>query len=414
MDKHIAVIDMKAFYAFVECIERKLNPFTTPLVVCDPERGDGTIVLSVSPYLKSIGVPSRCRRRELPDIPGLIMAQPRMGLYVKKSAEIISIVLDLIAEDDIHIYSIDEFFVNLGPYLKTYDCTPYELVRKIQNAISDKTGLITTAGLSYNMLMAKVALDNDAKKHPPYVAEWGPEDVQKKLWKIKPLHKMWGISGGYEAKLNAMGIESVGQLAKCDKNLLKEKFGIMGEQLWEHANGIDNTNIRDKYIPQDTSFSLGQVLWKDYTKEDAKLILKEMNDDLSMRLREHGKMTRKLGLTVIYTFSEGGGFSHQITLDYPTDDSDLILGDLLKMYEKYVDNAMVRRLYITYSDLSDGGFEQYNLFEDIEGQNKKQNLTKALDIIKRKYGKDTVLRASSLLETSTAKERHNQIGGHHR
>ena len=414
MDKHIAVIDMKAFYAFVECIERKLNPFTTPLVVCDPERGDGTIVLSVSPYLKSIGVPSRCRRRELPNIPGLIMAQPRMGLYVKKSAEIISIVLDLIAEDDIHIYSIDEFFVNLGPYLKTYDCTPYELVRKIQNAISDKTGLVTTAGLSYNMLMAKIALDNDAKKHPPYVAEWGPEDVKKKLWKIKPLHKMWGISGGYEAKLNAMGIETVGQLAKCDKNLLKEKFGVMGEQLWEHANGIDNTNIRDKYIPLDTSFSLGQVLWKDYTKEDAKLILKEMNDDLSMRLREHGKMTRKIGLTVIYTFSEGGGFSHQITLDYPTDDSDLILEDLLKMYEKYVDNAMVRRLYITYSDLSDGGFEQYNLFEDIEGQNKKQNLTKALDIIKRKYGKDTVLRASSLLETSTAKERHNQIGGHHR
>ena len=137
MDRNIAVIDMKAFYAFVECVERKLNPFTTPLVVCDPTRGDGTIVLSVSPFLKDQGVPSRCRRRELPPIEGLIFAQPRMGLYVKKSAEIINIVLDFVGEDDIHIYSIDEFFVNLGPYLKAYECTPYQLVRKIQKAITE-------------------------------------------------------------------------------------------------------------------------------------------------------------------------------------------------------------------------------------------------------------------------------------
>lgn len=414
MEKHIAVIDMKAFYAFVECVERKLDPFTTPLVVCDPERGDGTIVLSVSPFLKAQGVPSRCRRRELPEIPGLILAQPRMGLYVKKSAEIISIVLDYVAQDDIHIYSIDEFFINLDPYLKTYDCTAYELVRKIQNAINEKTGLVTTAGLSYNMLMAKVALDNDAKKRPPFIAKWGHEDVKKKLWKITPLHKMWGISHGYEAKLNAMGIETVGQLAQTDKDLLKERLGIMGEQLWEHANGIDNTNIRDKYIPQDTSFSLGQVLWKDYTKEDARLILKEMCDDLTMRLREHGKMTRRIGLAVIYTYGEGGGFSHQATLDYPTDDTDAILKDLLNMYDKYTTSEKVRRLYITYSQLSEGGFEQFNLFEDMTGQNKKQNLVKTMDEIKRKYGKDSVLRASSLLETSTAKIRHNQIGGHHR
>lgn len=414
MDKHIAVIDMKAFYAFVECIERGLNPFTTPLVVCDPERGDGTIVLSVSPFLKSQGVPSRCRRRELPNIPNLIMAQPRMALYIKKSTEIISIVLDLIAEDDIHIYSIDEFFINLDPYLKTYDCTAYQLVRKIQDAISKKTGLVTTAGLSYNMLMAKVALDNDAKKRPPYIAQWSHEDVKKKLWKITPLHKMWGISHGYEAKLNAMGIETVGQLAQCDKLLLKEKFGVMGEQLWEHANGIDNTNIRDKYIPQDTSFSLGQVLWKDYSKEDARLILKEMNDDLSMRLREHGKMTRKVGLAVIYTVASGGGFSHQVTLDYPTDDSELILKDLLKIYDKYTENSLIRRIYITYSNLSEGGFEQYNLFDDVEGQTKKHNLTKALDEIKHKYGKDSISRASALLKSSTAKERHSLIGGHHK
>ena len=276
MKRDIAVIDMKAFYAFVECVERGLNPFTTPLVVCDPTRGDGTIVLSVSPFLKDLGVPSRCRRRELPPIEGLIFAQPRMELYIKKSAEIISIVLDYVGLDDIHVYSIDEFFINLTPYLKANECTPYQFVRKIQNAITSKTGLITTAGISYNMLLAKVALDTDAKKRAPYIAQWGKADIKNKLWKITPLTKMWGISYGYEAKLNALGIETIGQLANTDKNFLKQKFGVMGEQLWEHANGIDNTDIRDKYIPQDTSFSLGQVLWKDYSKEDARLILKEI------------------------------------------------------------------------------------------------------------------------------------------
>lgn len=416
MDRNIAVIDMKAFYAFVECVERNLNPFTTPLVVCDPTRGDGTIVLSVSPFLKEQGVPSRCRRRDLPKIDGLILAQPRMSLYVKKSAEIISIVLDYIAEDDIHIYSIDEFFVNLTPYLKTYDCTPYQLVRKLQKTITEKTGLVTTAGISYNMLMAKVALDTDAKKRAPYVAHWTKKDVKEKLWKITPLTKMWGISFGYEAKLNAMGIETVGQLANTDKNLLKAKFGIMGEQLWEHANGIDNTDLRDKYIPQDTSFSLGQVLWKDYTPDQARLILKEMNDDLSMRLREHNKMTKRIGVACGYSVTEGGGgFSHQTTLDYPVDDTDKIFEDIIKLFDKYcAKNAKIRRLYITFSQLSPGGYEQVNLFETEKGADTKRDMTKAIDSLKRKYGKDIILRTSSLLEESTAKERHNQIGGHHK
>ena len=415
MDRNIAVIDMKAFYAFVECVERNLNPFTTPLVVCDPTRGDGTIVLSVSPFLKEQGVPSRCRRRDLPKIEGLILAQPRMALYVKKSAEIISIVLDYIAEDDIHIYSIDEFFVNLTPYLKTYDCTPYQLVRKLQKAITEKTGLITTAGISYNMLLAKVALDTDAKKRAPYIAQWTKKDIKEKLWKITPLTKMWGISFGYEAKLNAMGIETVGQLANTDKNLLKAKFGVMGEQLWEHANGIDNTNLRDKYIPQDTSFSLGQVLWKDYTPEQARLILKEMNDDLSMRLREHNKMTKRVGVACGYSVTEGGGFSHQTTLDYPIDDTDKLFDDIIKLFDKHcAKNAKIRRLYITYSQLSPAGYEQVNLFETDKQADTKKDMTKAIDSLKRKYGKDIILRTSSLLEESTAKERHNQIGGHHK
>ena len=414
MERRIAVIDMKAFYAFVECVERGLNPFTTPLAVCDPTRGEGTIVMSVSPFLKQMGVPSVCRRRELPNVPGMVLAQPRMSLYIKKSAEIINTVLNYVGEDDIHVYSIDEFFVNVGPYLKANNCTAYQFVRKLQKAITGKTGLLTTAGLSYNMFMAKAALDLDGKKKPPYIAQWTKADVKNKLWKVTPLTKIWGISHGYEARLNAMGIETVGQLANADKDFLRVKLGIMGEQLWEHANGIDNTDLREKYIPMDTSFSNGQVLMRDYSPEEAKLILKEMNDDLAMRLRAHCKTTRRLGVGVRYTFSEGGGFSHQVTLDYPTDDTDKIYEDLLKIYEKYVGNHKIRGVYITYSQLESNDYEQLNLFEVGHTDTTKRDMTRAIDGLKQKYGKDTILRASSLLEESTAKERHNQIGGHHK
>ena len=410
----VAVIDMKAFYAFEECIERNLNPFTTPLVVCDPTRGNGTIVLSVTPYLKSMGVPSRCRRNELPDIEGMIFAQPRMEHYVKKSAEIISIVTDIVGEDDIHIYSIDEFFVNLGPYLKMYNCTPYQLVRKIQTAISEKTGLVTTAGLSHNMLLAKVALDIDAKNKPPYIAYWTKKDIERKLWKIKPLSKMWGISIGYETKLNALGIYDVGQLANSDKNFLKQKFGIMGEQLWEHANGIDNTDIRKKYIPKNTSLSLGQVLFKDYTIEEARLIIKEMADDLCLRLRQHEQLTQRIGLAIGYSGGYKVGFGHQVSLDYPSDDTELITEDLLKIYDKYVENLPIRRVYLTFGKLSGNRVRQINLFENEQTAEDKRQLTKVIDLLKTKYGKDTILRGSALLEHSTAKERHAQIGGHHK
>ena len=413
MEKAIAVIDMKAFYAFEECVERKLNPFTTPLVVCDPTRGEGTIVLSVTPYLKSLGVPSRCRRHELPKIEGMIFAQPRMEHYVKKSAEIISIVTDMIGEDDIHVYSIDEFFVNLGPYLKMYNCTPYTLVRKIQKAINEKTGLITTAGLSYNMLMAKVALDNDGKNRPPYIANWTKKDVENKLWKIKPLSKMWGISFGYERKLNALGIYDVGQLAKTDKNFLKEKFGVIGEQLWEHANGIDETDIRDKYVPKDKSLTVGQVLFKDYSVDDARLIVREMAEDLCLRLREQERLTQKIGVSIHYS-SNRGTTSHQTSLDYPTDDTEELTSDLVKLYDKYVTNLPIRGIHIVFGKLSDNSHRQLSLFEDEKTAEEKQALTKVIDVLKRKYGKNIVLKGSSLLESSTIRERHSQIGGHHR
>lgn len=413
MQNAVAVIDMKAFYASEECIERGLDPFTTPLVVCDPTRGKSTIVLSVTPFLKKMGIPSRCRRKELPQINGLIIAQPRMEHYVQKSAEIISIVTDMFGEDDIHVYSIDEFFVNLTPYLKMYGCTPYQLVKKIQDTIFTKTGLTTAAGLSYNMLLAKVALDNDAKKKPPYIAQWNKADIKNKLWKITPLSKMWGISFGYEKKLNELGINTVGDLANSDKDFLKKKFGIMGEQLWEHANGIDETNIREKYVPKETSISIGQVLFKDYSQKEAKLIVKEMADDLCMRLRERNQMTKRIGLAIGYSVEVGGGFSHFVTLDYPIDETKQISKELLKLFDMYCENLPIRRINLSLSKLQSNNYIQILLSENAY-LSKKRDLNKVMDLLKNRYGKNIVLRGSSLLEESTAKERHNQIGGHHR
>ena len=412
MGNFVAVIDMKAFYSFIECVERNLDPFKTALVVCDKERGDGTIVLSVSPYLKERGVPSRCRKRELPNIDNMIFATPRMGLYVKKSAEVVSIVLDFVAEDDIHVYSIDELFVNLSPYLKYYKTDAKGLTKKIIDAIYSRTKLVATAGIGENMLMAKLALDLDGKKKPPYIAMWTKKDIKEKLWKVTPLSKMWGISINYEKRLNSLGIYTVGELANAPKELLKEKFGVMGEQLHEHANGIDNTNIRDKYIPEEKSFSLGQVLHEDYSKEDAKLLIREMNDDLASRLREHNLKAGAVALGIMFPYENGGGFSHQAKLDYPSDDNDTLLSDLLAIFDKYIKNNKVRRIYISYGRLCKSGFDQVSLFEDTKTYAERKAFQKVSDQIRKKYGKNSLLRGSALLKESTAMERHEQIGGH--
>lgn len=413
MKTSIAVIDMKAFYSFFECVERGLDPFKTPLVVCDTSRGEGTIVLSVTPYLKNMGVPSRCRKRELPNIPNMIYAVPQMKKYIEKSAEIVSIVLDFVGGDDIHVYSIDELFVNLGPYLKMYEKTPKQLVKMILDTIYTKTKLVATAGIGENMLMAKLALDLDGKKKPPYIAEWTQKDIKEKLWKIKPLSKMWGISIGYERRLNAMGIYSVGDLANAPKELLIEKFGVLGEQLYEHANGIDNTNIREKYIPNETSFSLGQVLHENYTKDEAEMLIKEMNDDLSTRLRNHKLKASTVFIGIGYDYDDKeGGFSHSVKLNFPTDDSEIFLKEFLRIFRKCIGHHFTRRIYISYGGLTKTDYDQLSLFEDENVLKERKELQKTIDSIKNKFGDNSVLRTSSLLKKSTAKERHNQIGGH--
>lgn len=413
MEKVIAIIDLKSFYASCECVCRHLDIFTTPLVCVDPYRSGNSVVMSVTPFLKEkYGVSNVCRKKELPDVPGMIYAVPRMSYYLTMSCKVISIFLNYVAEEDLHVYSVDESFLNIGPYLNLYKCSAEELVMRIQKDIKDKLGLLATAGIGPNMFLAKAALDNEGKKHPPYLARWDYKDVPTKLWKISPITKVWSISTGTSSHLARLGIRSLRELAEAPSELLKREFGIMGAQLQDLANGRDGSDIQDKYIPKERSLSNGQTLIKGYYPDELCLILREMNDDLANRLRDQNLTAGKIGMFVGY--EDGTAFGKSWTMPYQTDDTDTLykaFEDILLTYGK---EMPIRNIGINYGSLKESHSKQFSFFENAEEQLKRISLDRSLDEIRKMYGKNSVLRASSLFERSTAKRRHEQIGGHRR
>ena len=412
MDKTIAVIDLKAFYSYVECVDRGLDAWKVPLVVADKERGKNTIVLSVSPFLKARGVPSRLRIKDLPKEYDYIYAVPRMSRYIEKSAEVVKIMMEFVSPDDIHVYSIDEAFLDITSYIDYYKKTPLEIVTTIINTIKERTGLQATGGIGDNFFLAKVALDIYAKKEKNGIATIHKDEVQTKLWPITPLTKVWGIGERTALKLNKMGIMTLGDLATADKDVIHEMFGVIGDQLVEHANGIDESDIHEVYVPRSTSLSLGQVLFKDFNKDNAVTIIREMCDDLSNKLRSENKMTELVSLYIGYAKEVQGGFSRQMSLLHPTDDNDELFKALMEIYKAHVSNYPIRRIGLNFGKLSTSGHKQLDMFADEEKQKNNHELLKAVDKIQAKYGKNILLRASALTEDSTAIERHNQIGGH--
>ncbi|MCR4879757.1 MAG: damage repair protein [Bacilli bacterium] len=408
----IAVIDLKAFYAYVECLDRGLDPWKAPLIVADKERGKNTIILSVSPYLKAHGVPSRLRVKELPKGFNYIYATPRMERYIRKSCEVVNVFMDFVAEEDIHVYSIDEAFLDLTSYLSYYKKNGIDMVRTIIQAVKDKTGLQATGGIGNNFFQAKVALDVYAKNSPEWIGTLYDEDVKTKLWPITPLIKIWGIGPHTEKKLNKMGIFNVEQLANADRLMMNKVFGIMGDQLVDQANGIDEADIHEIYVPKETSITFGQTLMRDYTKEEARLLIRELNDDLSMKLRGRNETTSVVSLAIIYS-SNAGGFSRQLSLEKPSDDTDVLYDAFMTLYNKHCQDLPIRGVHIAYGHLRErSNVEQLDLFIDPEESEKKRNLQLMLDEIHNKYGKDIILRMSSLTDASTIKERHSFIGGH--
>ena len=408
----IAVIDLKAFYSYVECVDRGLDAWKTPLVVADKERGKNTIVLSVSPFLKSKGVPSRLRIRDLPKGYDYIYAVPRMERYIEKSAEVVRIMMEFVSHDDIHVYSIDEAFIDITSYLNYYNLTPVQLVSKIIQTIKDRTGLQATGGIGSNFFLAKVALDIYAKHEKNGIATMYETDIKTKLWPITPLTKIWGIGERTAAKLNAIGIYNVGELANCNRSYIHEHFGIIGDQLVDHANGIDESDIHEVYVPKSTSLSVGQVLFKDYNMKNAVTIVREMCDDLAERLRKEGKLTELVSLYIGYSKETMGGFSRQMSILQPTDDTEVLFKAVMEIYNEYIQDYPIRRIGINFGKLTTSGYKQINMFEDEKKQIGNHELFKAMDKLKDKYGKNILVRASALTEDSTAIERHNQIGGH--
>ena len=407
----IAVIDLKAFYSYVECLDRRLDPWKTPLVVADKERGTNTIVLSVSPYLKKQGIPSRCRIKELPKKFQYVYAVPRMERYLEKSADVIRVFYHFVSEEDVHVYSIDEAFVDLTTYLNYYKKTPLQMVTMIINQIKNDTGLQATAGIGDNFFLAKVALDIYAKKERNGIAIVKSNEIKEKLWPITPLSKVWSIGKRTEARLNALNIFTVKDIATSDIDFLKSKFGVMGEQLWRHANGIDEADIHEQYEPKEKSLSLGQVLFRDYNKKEAITIIREMVDDLSSRMRNQEKLASVVALFIGYSKGKGG-FARRITLISPTDDSHILLETILDIYKKNVNDSPIRNISMSFGGLVAANYQQLSLLEDEKEQIQRRDLQKALDLLHSKYGKNSVLRASSLLEESTVRERNEYIGGH--
>ena len=407
----IAVIDLKAFYSYVECLDRGLDPWKTPLVVADKERGTNTIVLSVSPYLKKHGIPSRCRIKELPKKFDYIYAVPRMERYLEKSANVIDVLYHFVSEEDVHVYSVDEAFVDLTSYLVYYKKTPLQMVTTIINQIKEETGLQATAGIGDNFFLAKVALDIYAKKERNGIARIGIEEIKEKLWPITPLSKVWSIGVRTEAKLNMMNIFTVKDIALSNVNYLRSKFGVLGEQLWRHANGIDEADIHEKYEPVERSLSHSQVLFRDYNKDEAITIVREMVDTLATRMRNDNKMTSVVSVYIGYSKNQGG-FARRSTLLAPTDDSQTINKAILEIYQQYISDLPIRNVGVCFGGLQPATHQQLSMFEDEKKQITRHNLQKTIDLLQSKYGKNSVLRASSLLEESTIRERNEFIGGH--
>src|SRR5690554_2902639 len=230
LNRNILCIDLKSFYASVECVLRGLDPFTTPLVVADKSRGSGSIVLAVSPYLKSQGIPSRCRIFDLPENSNIIFARPQMALYLDYSAKVIDLYLDYVSRDDIYVYSIDESFLDVTNYLDYYGKTDTSLASEILKEIKNRLGLSAACGIGPNMLLAKLSLDLEAKNNKDFISKWSYEDISKKLWTVSPISKMWGIGSRMEKRLNILGLQTIGDIANYDVRKLRKRFGVLGEE----------------------------------------------------------------------------------------------------------------------------------------------------------------------------------------
>ena len=417
MEKKIYLcIDLKSFYASVECVERGLDPLTTNLAVADPERTEKTICLAISPSMKALGIKNRCRVFQIPRNVEYIMAPPRMKLYIDYSVEIYGIYLKYIAKEDIHVYSIDEAFMDVTQYLSLYHLTPQELARKIMEDIFQTTGITAAAGIGTNLYLAKIALDITAKHTKDHIGYLDEELYRKTLWNHRPLTDFWRIGSGITKRLSNAGILTMGDIAHADVDFLYRMFGVDAELLIDHAWGRESTTMEDikAYKPQNNSLSSGQVLARDYSFEECRLIVKEMTDELCLNMAEKEVVTQSVSLMVGYSNAlqlkpSTGTASMTVT----TNAYSAIIPYVLALYERIAKrDAPIRRLSVSCNSLMKEAYEQYDLFTDYDALERDRKLQRAALEIKKKYGKNALVRGMDLQEAGTTLERNRQIGGH--
>ena len=415
MDRIYLCIDLKSFYASVECAERGIDPFEINLVVADPSRGGGAITLAATPAIKKLGVPSRGRIYEIPKDIEYIIAPPRMSLYMEYSAKIYGIMLKYISADDIHVYSCDEAFLDVTTYISLYKKTAKQIAQMILDDILKETNITATVGIGSNLYLAKVALDITAKHSPDNMGFLDEGLYRQLLWHHKPLTDFWQIGPGTAIRLSMLGITDMYGVAHCNKDVLYKIFGVNAEYLIDHSWGREPCTIADikAYKPKSNSISNSQILFEDYKTNDAFLVMKEMVDVNVLHLTENHLVTNHISLFIGYSKNVIKPSRGSRKIGVTTNSCKLLMEEFILLFKKIiVKDYPIRQIAISFGNLKDEYFEQYNLFTDMEDIDKERRLQQTLVFIQNKYGKNAVLKGMNLYEKATQRKRNTLIGGH--
>lgn len=408
-------IDLKTFFASVECVERKLDPFAVNLVVADPSRGKGALCLAVSPNMKEQGVHNRCRIFEIPDNISYITAMPRMNLYMQYSADIYGIYLKYISREDIHVYSIDEAFLDVSEYLQMYSVSAKELARMILQDIYTTTGITATVGIGTNLYLAKIALDITAKHAKDNMGILDEQLYRETLWHHKPVSDFWQVGRGISKRLEKYSVADMYDIAHMDERILYREFGVNAEYLIDHAWGREPTTIKEikAYKSKSNSLSNSQILFEDYNYEEALLVLKEMVELNVQNLVESHRVTDHIGLYIGYSARNVKATGGSRKLSNVTNSYAYLRNAFIELYRETVNRQeLVHMLSISFGNVVDEMYETYDLFTDFNALEKEKKLQLTLLNIKHKFGKNAVIKGMNLLNKATAISRNKLVGGH--
>jgi len=406
---------MKSFYASCAAVEMQLDPLTCYLAVVGNTEANGSVVLAASPMLKKdFNIRTGSRQYEIPQGMGIHVVNPNMRRFLEMSVEITKLYWRFVPPEFVHTYSVDESFLRLD-IVESLWGSPEKIAQMIQDAMMQDFGLYCTVGIGPNPLMSKLALDLESKKTPNGIARWEYSDVQSKLWPVSPISEMWGIGRKVEKRLNRMGIFSIGELAKHSLHRLEKEFGVLGNQLYYHAWGIDLSDLSGASTtnkPKQVSYGKSQILMRDYTDpEEVKCVILEMCEDVAKRARDAKKAGRTISLGIGYSKNEGGGgFSREKSLESPTNITREIYEVCLLLFKEFYRNQTVRQISITLSKIESDANMQLDLFN--EKKAKQIELGYVMDQIRNKYGSKSLLRAVSYTPAGTAVHRSKLIGGH--